>query len=173
MVRRISPAIVYDFGENDCSGQSKGQLEQERNKLLQEIGYVDNMLKTTSAKRSAGLNEFNVIQRRISMREGVIRGYKEEIAILERRIELNRMAVDMMEDDLERMKKEYAYSISNSYKQSKGYPDMAFLLSARDINQGYKRLKYLHQFATYRRREAETLIAVKNVIAESEQRLVK
>ena len=154
------------------TGQSKSQLEKERNRLLEEISYVDNMLKSTAAKKSAGLNELNVLSRKVTFRENVIRGYKEEISILEQRIAINRLAISLMEDDLKTLKKEYAYSITNSYKQAKGYPDIAFLLSARDINQGYKRLKYLQQFASYRRREAETIIAVKEVIGESEKRLV-
>ena len=70
---------------------------------------------------------------------------REEIDLLTERIELNTTAIDMMEKDLVIMRRDYARTIVNSYKARKGNPELGYILSAEDFNQGYKRLKYLQQ----------------------------
>ncbi len=96
---------------------------------------------------------------------------REEIDLLSERIDLNNLAISMMEDDLVRLKDEYAKAVVNSYKSQKGNPELVYILSARDFNQGYKRLKYLQQVTKFRRREAETIIELKSQIESSKQRL--
>jgi murein hydrolase activator len=81
------------------------------------------------------------------------------------------LAVDMMESDLIILKRDYARTIINSYKSSKGNPEMAFLLSARDFNQGYKRLKYLQQVTKFRRRESEIISELKDQIEKAKSKL--
>jgi septal ring factor EnvC (AmiA/AmiB activator) len=44
---------------------------------------------------------------------------------------------------------------------------MAYIFSAKDLNQGYKRLKYLQQVAKFRRREAEIIGELKDRVVDS------
>jgi septal ring factor EnvC (AmiA/AmiB activator) len=46
-----------------------------------------------------------------------------------------------------------------------------YLLSAKDFNQGYKRLKYLQQVTKFRRRETEIIIELKTQIESSKMKL--
>jgi septal ring factor EnvC (AmiA/AmiB activator) len=96
----------------------------------------------------------------------------EEINLVNYRIELNSLAVEMMEDDLINLKKDYASAVINSYRTKKGYPELVYILSAKDFNQGYKRIKYLQQITKYRRREAETILELKEQINDSRKRLI-
>jgi hypothetical protein len=41
---------------------------------------------------------------------------------------------------------------------------MVYILSAKDFNQGYKRLKYLQQVTKFRRRESEIILELKSQI---------
>jgi len=87
------------------------------------------------------------------------------------RIGLNRLAIDMMENDLELLKKEYARSVVNSYKTGKVNTNLIYVLSARDFNQGYKRMKYLQQSAKFRRMETEIINEIKEQIESSREKL--
>jgi septal ring factor EnvC (AmiA/AmiB activator) len=140
-----------------CSAQSRSELEKIRKKNLEEIEYVDRLLKSTATERKENLGELRVIGKKLSLREKIINEYGEEIGLLQYRISLNRIAGDIMEDDLAKLKEEYGRSIESAYIATKGTPAVAFILSSTDFNQGYKRLKYIQQVARYRRNEAELI----------------
>lgn len=155
----------------NAGGQTRQELEEERKRTLAEIAYADTMLKATQLQRSAGLNELRLINSRISLRENVLSGIRSEMDLLNYRIELNTLSASMMSDDLELLRKEYARSINAAYKFSKGYHPLVLILSARDFNQGYKRIKYLQQSASYRRRQAEVIQDIVIEISRSIDRL--
>ncbi len=154
-----------------ASGQSRAELEELRKKNLQDIEYVDRMLKNTASQRTENLNELRVIGKKLTLREKLINEYGEEISLLEYRISLNRLAITMLEEDVEKMKSDYERSIISAYKATKGTPALAFILSSSDFNQGYKRLKYIQQVARYRRSESETIEAIYGELTRTKERL--
>jgi len=154
-------------------GQSRAELEELRKKNLHEIEYVDMMLKNTSTKKSENLNELRVIGKKLSLREKLINEYGQEIDLLEYRISLNRLATEMLEQDLNDLRNEYAKSIKSAFKASKGTPALAFILSSSDFNQGYKRLKYIQQVARYRRKETGTIETIYNELQSTRENLEK
>lgn len=158
---------------NLLKGQSKAELEEKRKKTLEEISYVDNLLKTTAKEKTEGMNAVKIIGRKLDLRVSVISGMKEEINLISDRIEMNNLAIGMMEEDLVKLRKDYARAVVNSYKSQKANPELIYILSAKDFNQGYKRLKYLQQVTKFRRREAEIILELKSQIESSKQRLEK
>lgn len=131
------------------------------------------MLRTTSTQKNESLNELRVIGKKLNLREKLIDEYGQEISLLEYRISLNALATDMLEQDLNELKSDYAMSIVSAYKVTKGSPALAFILSSADFNQGYKRLKYIQQVAKYRRKETETIEAIYNELQDTKTRLEK
>jgi murein hydrolase activator len=148
-------------------GQTKAELEDQRKRTLDEISYVDNLLKTTSKEKTESLSSLKIIGRKLTLREEVINGIKKEGSLLEERIALNKDAIDMMEKDLKELKEDYALAIVNSYKSHKMNREMLYVLSARDFNQGYKRLKYLKQAAKFRRSESEIIMNIKSQLEQT------
>jgi septal ring factor EnvC (AmiA/AmiB activator) len=155
----------------EAAAQTRSELEARRKKTLEEIAYVDNMIQETARQKSSGINDIRIIGNKVSLRENVIGGMREEIGLLSERIEMNGLAVSLMEKDLETLKSEYALTIINSYKSGKGYPDLAYIFSAKDFNQGYKRMRYLQQVARFRRSQAETIAGLKLEISAVKSRM--
>jgi len=154
-----------------CSGQTRKELEEQRRKTLEDISYVDNLLKETVKEKSTGLNQLNIIGNKLVLRENVISGMRSEIDLLNKRIGLNSLAVSLMENDLIILRKDYAGTIVNSYKAGKGNPDLGYILSAKDFNQGYKRLKYLQQVTKFRHQETEIILELKQQVEKSKEKL--
>jgi murein hydrolase activator len=148
-------------------GQTRKELEDQRKKTIEEISYVDNLLKETVKEKSSGINQLKIIGNKLVLRENVISGMKAEIDLLIERIKLNSLSVDLMEKDLIVMRQDYAKTIINFYKASKGNPELGYILSARDFNQGYKRLKYLQQTTKFRHQETDVLIDILEQIEKS------
>lgn len=163
--------ILY-FSLNIWSkGQTRAELEDKRSKTLDEIAYVDNMLKTTSIEKNESMNSIKIIGKKLVLREYVIKGMHQEIDLLASRIDLNTTAIEMMEKDLIELKNDYSRAVIHSYRAQKGSPELVYILSAKDFNQGYKRLKYLQQITKFRRRESEIIIELKSQIETSKNRL--
>ena len=153
MMRNLFIYFLLSFLATGLVGQTKAELEEQRKKTLEEISYVDNLLKETTKEKKESLNELNIIGNKLNLRERVIKGFHDEITLLSDRIELNSIAVDMMESDLMLLKHDYERAVLNSYRTTKGNSKIGYILSASDFNQGYKRLKYLQQITKFRRRE--------------------
>ncbi len=153
------------------SGQSRAELEARRNATLEEIDFVDNLLKETSKVKNESLNAIKIIGRKVGLRETVIKDMLDEISMLNVRIALNELALGMMESDVENMKRDYGQAAVNSYKLKKSYPEIVYIISAKDFNQGYKRMKYFQQIAEFRREEAEVILELKAQIEGSRKRL--
>ncbi len=158
---------------NYLLGQTKADLEEKRKKTLEEIQYVDNLLERTEKEKSAGIDEIKIIGNKLRLRENVIRGMQDELHMLHEEISLDSLAVDMMETDLVSLRNDYRKAVINSYKSKKSFPELVYILSAKDFNQGYKRLKYLQQVAKFRRRESEIILDIKGQIETLKERLQK
>lgn len=171
MKLRLLSVILLLLGGVCVNAQSRAELDAQRKKTLEEISYVDNLLKTTAKERTESINAVKIIGRKLGLRETVISGMQQEISLISERIALNELALNMMEEDLLSLKNDYARTVVSSYKTRKGFPEIIYVLSAKDFNQGYKRLKYLQQVTKFRRRESETILALKSEIENSRERL--
>ncbi len=170
----LRTGLILSFllaGIYTIAGQSRAELEAERRRMLDEIAYADTMLQTTRLQRTAGLNELKLITSRIDMRETIIQGIRSEMDLVNYRIELNTLSSTMMTEDLEDLREEYASSIRAAYRFSKGSHPLMFILSAQDFNQGYRRIRYMQQTASYRRRQASIIQDIVVEISRSIDRL--
>ena len=165
--------IILIIDSSLISGQTKSELEEQRKRTLEEIAYVDKMLKTTEKEKIESLNALRMLGNKLSLRENVIKSMGKEIDLLNERIEINRIALEMMEEDLMVLKNDYSQAIVNSYKWKKVNPEIVYILSSKDFNQGYKRLKYLQQVTKYRRYESEIIGELKEEVEGTKERLEK
>jgi septal ring factor EnvC (AmiA/AmiB activator) len=169
-MKGLTLVILLILFSTGLGAQTRKELEEQRKKTLEEISYVDNVLQETTKEKSSGLNELRIIGNKLTLRENVISGMRDEINLLTDRIALNTLAIELMEKDLVILKRDYARTIINSYKSSRGNPDLAYLLSARDFNQGYKRLRYLQQVTKFRRRESEIISELRDQIERTKKK---
>ncbi len=172
MRKYIGLFTIIFFGFVEClNGQTRAELEGKRNKTLDDISYVDNLLKATAKEKNESIGAIKIIGKKLNLRENVISSMREEINLFSERIDLNTLAIDMMESDLVQLKNDYRKAVLNSYRLEKGNPEIVYILSSKDFNQGYKRLKYLQQITKFRRREAEIIMELKGQIEDTKERL--
>lgn len=151
--------------------QTRRDLEEQRKKALEEITYVDNLLKETAREKNENLNDLKIIGRKLNLRESILKGLQDEISLLADRLALNTLALYMMEEDLLVLRRDYEKAVLGSYRSAKGNFEVAYILSASDFNQGYKRLKYLQQITKFRRQEAEIIQELKGEIEISKRKM--
>ncbi len=163
--------ILIGLSDLGLYGQTKAELEAQRKKALEEINYVDNLLKETAKEKNESLSELRIIGNKLNLRENVIKGIDDEIGLLTDRIDLNNLAIELMESDLVTLRKDYEKAVLNSFRTLKGNTEIGYVLSAKDFNQGYKRLKYLQQITKFRRNETEVIMELKVEIESSRKKM--
>jgi len=171
-MKRLLLTAFLTFGlMSGANCQTKKDLEEQRRKTLEEISYVDNLLKETSKEKKESLSELKIIGKKLNLRESMVKGLQDEISLLTGRIDLNTLAMDMMEGDLKILKQDYEKAVLSSFRSSKGNNKIAYILSAKDFNQGYKRVMYLQQVTKFRRQESEIIQELKSEIEVSKEKM--
>jgi len=157
--------------------QSRKELERRKKKKQQEIAYTNKLLNQTRKNKKKSLNELILLNNQIQNRQQLILAITEQINEIEGRIESNTSIIESMEEDLEKLKKEYAKLIYYSWKHKNSYDKIMFIFSADDFNQAYKRMLYFQQYAEYREKQVEAIKEteeiLKGIIAELEKEKLK
>ena len=157
--------------------QSRKELERRKKKKQQEIAYTNKLLNQTRKNKKKSLNELILLNNQISNRQQLILAITEQINEIDERIESNTSIIASMEEDLEKLKKEYAKLIYYSWKHKNSYDKIMFIFSADDFNQAYKRMLYFQQYAEYREKQVEAIKEteeiLKGIIAELEKEKLK
>jgi len=156
---------------NISFAQSKKELEEKKRRLRKEIEYTNKLLKETSQTERSTLNRLTVINKKIRNRNEIISTISNEIRSLDSKIAQNGKSIKSLETNLIAIKKEYADLIYHAYINRNTFERIMFVLAADNINQSYKRLKYLQQYGEYRKQQAKLLQQTKNKLDEQTKQL--
>jgi len=141
--------------------KSKSQLEKEKKENQKKISEAQKILKETETERRATLGQLKALNRQIQVRKKVISSLNQEINMIEGEIGDLSIVTSAMESDLQALKAEYADMIYDAYKANSGYDKLTFLFS---VNQLFRRLKYLEQYASARERQVDQIEKVRDVL---------
>lgn len=145
------------FAAAAAFGQSSSELKQRRAKLNEELEQLNHQLEETQNNKKANLKQLKLIKAQISLRESKITTINSEIKLLDNQIQENNNTVHTLQGQLDQLKKEYAAMVLFAYHNRSSYNQLMFIFSSENFNQGYKRMKYLQQFGSYRERQAESI----------------
>lgn len=159
--------FVILFATTILHSQSLADLNSQREKAMSDIEYVDKMLKSTASERNEGIQSLNIVNSKLRLRENILSNIREELQLISDRIDLSELSISLMENDLIRLINDYEKAVLHAQKVGKGQPDFVYIFSSKDLNQGYKRLRYLQQVAKYRRVEAELIMDLKDQIEKT------
>lgn len=147
--------------------QTKAQkaLEAKKRVLEKEIKDMNRLLSVKKSERGAVLEDLETANKKIKVREQLIRLTNQQANLLSRQIEANQQEVKEQQKALRDLKKEYAQMIQKSYLHSAQENRLLFLLSSKNFYMAYKRLQYLKQYQAYRKKQGEG-IAVQTLALE-------
>ncbi len=147
-------------------GQSLDELKKRKEKTASEIEYINSLLKETNSKSKASLNRLSVLEKQIKLQDALINNITGEIGYLDSSIHQNAGRIDSLTETLQTIKSRYASMVRYADRNEDNSNQLLFILSAQDFNQAYKRFIYLKQYADYRRKQAEKIVAYKQAISE-------
>ena len=153
------------------SGQSLDELRKKKQKTNEQIKYTSKLLEESKKNQTKTLNKYNILNKQIELRTNLITGINSEVTVLAGFIDQNAWLVASLNTDLEELKKEYARMIVFAQKNQTNYSKLLFVLSSNSFNQAYKRIVYLKQYSEYRKRQAELIQWIRDLIQVKVSRL--
>ena len=145
--------------------QNKKDLETKKEQLHKDIEFTNKLLEETKKNKSVSLNHLVTLNKKISIREELIRTINSEIGMLQDQINETNSLITSLEKDIKKLKDEYAKMIYFAYKNQSSYNRLMFIFAAKDFNQAYKRLKYFQQYSEYRKTQKELIIKTQQVLS--------
>jgi septal ring factor EnvC (AmiA/AmiB activator) len=153
-------------------------LEAKKEKLQQEIKQINSLLFAQKKEKSNVLDQMNALDKKISVRQQLIRVTNEQSNLINRQLNSNIRIIGKLRDDLKTLKDDYALMIQKSYQNKSKQSRLMFLLSSESFYQSFKRLQYMEQYTDYRKEQGLEIVSktedLKNLNLElNEQRKTK
>jgi septal ring factor EnvC (AmiA/AmiB activator) len=146
--------------------QSLEELRQKKKQAEDEIRLTNQLLNQVSTSQKETVSRLRLLNSQISQRNQLINTMSGEVSLLQEVINTNVLVVNMITEDLEDIRKEYALMIRYAYKNRGAYDKILFLLSAENFNQAYRRFIYIKQYAEIRQKQAETISLLQNILEQ-------
>ena len=145
-------------------GQSLDELRKKKDKTNEQIQYTNRLLEEAKKNEKQTLNKYNILNKQIELRTNLITGINSEVGVLADFIDQNAWLVSSLNADMEELKREYVNMILFAQRNQTNYSKVLFLLSSNSFNQAYKRLMYLKQYTEYRKKQAELIVWIHDLV---------
>lgn len=143
--------------QNIVAQEKRTELEKTKKQLEEEINLTNQLLEETKKSKMLSLNELNMLQAKIRKRQNLIATLQKQIQNTDSRLQRTRNDLKKTQNDLSKLKKEYGKMLVFANKNRNGLNKLMFLFAADDFNQAYRRLKYLQQYSSLRKRQIERM----------------
>lgn len=153
--------------------QSRKQLENQKKKLNEEIRTTTKLINQTLKSRKGAENRLVLTKQSIKQGEQYLNLLNDEINILNHDIDSLEAARQDFENRLDYLRLQYAADIKLLYRQSKrnSFSNFIFIVSAKDLNEGFRRYHYLQQVSLQRHLKAIEIKAIADTLAAQELEL--
>ena len=147
-------------------GQTRKQLEIQRKKLKKEIVQVNKLLFDQKKKEKNALEDLKDLNQKINVRSKLINTINLEAKILSKEIRVNENKLEKLNKNLQDLKADYADMIFKSYKSKSQQSRIMFLLSSQNFHQAYKRLEYMKQYTSFRKKQGEEILVQTDLVTK-------
>lgn len=146
-------------------------LEQQRQAALAEIEVTNQLLDETKQSARNSLNRLNLLSKQIRSRKEVIHLLGQEIEAIDQQIASSRNAISQLEKELENKRQTYGKSIRKMHRRHSSQDKLLFILSADNFAQSFRRMRYLHEYAGWQKKQAETIIKQQKELSDRQKEL--
>ena len=153
---------------------SVDELERRRKEANEEIALTSQLLKEASASAKSSLNRLNLLAQQLLSRKKVVNLLNQEISAIDRRIKTISDEIEILDKDLTKTKENYAKSMQNQQQEHRTTQfKMLLVLSAENLTQSYRRMRYLREYSDWQKEEAERIVKKQNEIQKRKEELEK
>ena len=134
------------------------ELENKRGTLQEQIAESESLLKSTKKDVGSQLNGLAALTGQIEERRRYILSINRDVEAIDRELLSLEKQLGRLQRDLADKKKKYESSVHYLYKNRSIEEKLMFILSADNLAQTYRRMRYVREYATYQRLQGEEVL---------------
>ncbi len=145
--------------------QSRKELEDKRLRLIEEINQTNKRLKDTQKTKAATLDRYLALKAQVAKRQQLVATMREEMAHADSAIIRSGEVMEALNDDIKRLRGEYARTLRAAWRLRLQQSWVTYMLSSENLNQAFRRRRYMRQYEQYRRRQAALIAETQKMLA--------
>ncbi|KAA6340003.1 Murein hydrolase activator EnvC [termite gut metagenome] len=149
------------------------ELESKHNALQEEISQTEKLLNDTRQNVNSQLNTLSTLTGQIEERKQYISTINNDITTIENQLKRLNAQLQSLQKSLGERKKNYEASIRYLYKNKTIQEKLMFILSAEDLKQTYRRLRYVREYADFQRIQGEDIFRQQKQITKKTAELTE
>ena len=143
-----------------AQNQSLDALRDEIRRAEEEIRATNELLAKTKKDKQVTQNQLKLIQNRIRNRKQIIANLEKQTQVINGDIGTKNDTVHAMQNELTKLRKEYADMVYAAYKNYKLNNFLVFLFASKDFNDATRRISYMRRYNRMRQQKAEQIKSV-------------
>lgn len=171
--------FIFLFFAQISFSQSKSDLENKKNEIQDQINYTSELLKTISSDKKESISYLKILNTQINQKEQYVISLNLEVSQLNNKIntvkhdeiKINNI-IKEQKKELEKTKTDYSKMIYTAFKHKNPSNEILFIVSSQNFNQAYKRILYLKQFASFRKKQAQKIEKINIELALKKTELI-
>jgi Membrane-bound metallopeptidase len=142
-----------------CAQNSKrlSDLQKKRKDALEQVENTAKMLKKNQVTTKNTIYRLNLLGDQIKVHEGQLSKINKEMAVIDSEVTDVKAEYDELNKQLDIKKERYAKSLRLLAKRNKFEDKLMFILSAKNLNQFTRRMRYLDEYASFQRVQANEI----------------
>ena len=149
------------------------KLENERQKLMQEMELTTRLLNENKKTTTTALNRLNLLAQQIASRKEIIGLLNNEITSIDEEIFSREKQIHDLEKNLEQKKKNYVEAIQKIYIKKNSQDNLLLILSAENFTQSFRRILYLREYSNWRKTQACEIKERQAIVNEEKNNLLR
>ena len=157
---RLLLTLLFALATLSVPAQQLESLREEIRQAEEEIKMTNQLLSKTQKNQQTTDRQLNLIRNKIRNRKNIISNLEKQSGLIENNIGAKNTTIRSLEQDLNRLRQEYAAMVYDSYKNYKLNNFMLFLFASRDFNDATLRIAYMHRYNRRREQKAAEIDSV-------------
>lgn len=127
------------------------ELERQHAELQKQITQSESLLQSTKKDVKSQLNNLTLLSGQIDERKKYIATIEKDVNVIQREVDRLQVELNTLKKELADKKDNYEQSVKYLYHNRSIQEKLMFIFSADNLNQMYRRMRYVRQYADYQR----------------------
>ncbi len=168
----ILSALLLLFTSIEGYGQSVDSHKKRISQLEKDIAYLNNQISSTQKKHKNTMQELVFIQKKVSNRKELLKELDRELKKQNNLIAAKNSSIKSLEQRLDTLEHYYKHLVVNTYKHRDSRLWFMYILASDNIEQGYRRWKYLKNYANAINKQGEQILETKQELNNQKAELL-
>lgn len=149
------------------------ELESKRGALQKQIAESESLLQTTTKNVGSQLKGLAALTGQIEERKRYILTINSDMDAIDRELVSLERQLNQLQKELKDKKTKYAASVNYLYRNHTIQDKLLFIFSAQTLEQTYRRLRYVREYASYQRMQGEEILKKQKQINDKRAELTE